>query len=138
MSLCHYLGCTALLSRCEDNMLLVAADERQCRNQSELQYTEALASLLFAYQFDLQRVKEACIPLTAAKYRRAHRALQTEIRQSWDGKLRKLDKDTLLELLSAVYANCELVLLTSRLTAAYQILCPTKSQHGYAVEREWS
>ena len=62
MSLCHYFDCAAILSHAEDNcMLFMKAMEDELDDDDESKWQELWPLFLLALQFDLQRVKKACI-----------------------------------------------------------------------------
>ena len=107
LSLCHYFDCAALLSRAEDNMLLMVRA-----------YTAATAargtrgtlcpyqwSLEVADQFGLERVKTECIPLQAARFRNKRRTAGKS-QEWWQLAMQQLSKDTVIELVRAI-RSCE-------------------------------
>ena len=98
--LVSYFDCARLLSRCEGHSLLVL-EAQQHPSHSEGAWTLVLATLEFASKFDLQRVKQASIPLLAPRCCRSLDEPAEVSKQLWE-RVGKLDKDTLLALLQAV------------------------------------
>ena len=103
LSLCHYFDCALLLSRAEHNMLLTVAACQPPLQAKRLKWDEPMQCLEVACNFGLQRLKEACMPVVAARYRRA-----TNINEnvaalaSWEKYLQRLEKATLIELMRAI------------------------------------
>ena len=98
LSLCHHFDCAALLSRVEDNMLLVVAEDSNYDNE----FTATWLCLLTADKFDLQRVKQACIAEQAAQCCSDRYSPCGESKQWWQETVQALHQDTLIELLQAI------------------------------------
>ena len=100
-SLCHYFDCAVLLARAETNLLLAVAENQRTRHQ-EPHWFRTRGYLCFASQFGLQRVKAACIPLQAERCFRLRKKSDSESKEQWEELVRRLDKDTLIELMQAI------------------------------------
>ena len=95
MSLCHYLDCARILSRAEDNcLLLVVPDE----DYSNAQLHQLWPLFKLALQFDLQRVKKACMPPVAR-----HGMQCYQHKEEWESIRPLLSKDTLFEMLQVTF-----------------------------------
>jgi len=96
MSLCHYFDCPAVLSRAEDNcLLLVEAKDAHSRPANDV-WDEVWQCFQLAVIFDLQRVKKACMLRLATCSVRASRH-----RQEWESIRKLVDKDTAFDMLQA-------------------------------------
>ena len=89
----HYFDCAVVLSRVEDNILLVVGG-RYADHQQDWEHV--WRHFRFALEFDLQRVKRACMPLLAKAS--THIGSQSK---EWQAIRAQLDKDTLFEMLLA-------------------------------------
>ena len=98
VSLCHYFDCAVLLSRCEGNILLALAENEHVKPYRSM----ARVFLFLASQFGLQRVKAACIPLQARSCRRVRNRPDSESKEQWEELMKRVDKDTLIELVQAI------------------------------------
>ena len=118
MSLCHYFDCVVVLERAEANCLLAAKgseeqreSDRYCRcgccsgsdEDMNIDYAKEWNSVwpcfVLAQQFDMKRVKAACVPVLVQ-----HSLLQSRHKEEWESVRAQLDKDTLFELMQATYA----------------------------------
>ena len=100
LSLCDYFYCAQLLSRCEDNMLLLVKEDRKPKGKD--QKYECRMCLQRASEFSLQRVKEACIPVVAARCCSARKESASKSKAQWERLVQSLDGATLVALLQEV------------------------------------
>ena len=97
LSLCHYFDCALVLSRAEDNCLLVVQSPKSA-SDLEVEWNGTWPCFLLALQFDLHRLRKVCI-VALAKY---HIQVGRH-KEEWEGIRAQLGKDTLYELLQAAF-----------------------------------
>ena len=97
VSLCHYFDCKAVVSRAEYNCVLMVEFMADIGATDSL-WSELWSCFLLALQFDLKRVKAACVETLAC-----HSTLVNAHKTEWESVRAQLDKDTLFELLQAAF-----------------------------------
>ena len=101
LSLAHYFDCAQLLSRAEDNMLLVLKAET-VKQRSDEWASESTVYLELATRFGLRHLKTTCLSLVAAENRSARKGSTTDRNIAWEKFVEQQDKTTLIELLRAM------------------------------------
>lgn len=94
MSLCHYFDCARVLCRAEDNMLLVVG-AAVGGNNLLVDRNNVWPCIRLAVQFDLKRVRAACIPWLATC------SDDAKCKEEWERARVYLNMDTLFEVLQA-------------------------------------
>ena len=107
MSLGHYFDCALVLSRAEDNLLLMVAASQFGAASALEDYRQMCWSITWpclstAIKFDLKRVKTACMSLLATCCR--HLSSQST---QWESIRTQLDKDTLFVLLQMALVDAK-------------------------------
>ena len=97
LSLCRHFDCSLVLSRAEDNVLLAMSETLE-PSFSDVEWRTVRSCFLLALQFDLQRVKEECVPLLAL-----HCVIGSSRKKEWRALRARLDADTLFELMLAAF-----------------------------------
>ena len=98
MSLCHYFDCSVVLSRAEDNCLLVLRSRDDGAAGTECEWNEVWPCFVLALRCDLQRVKDDCMPRIAQHCKRGNSR-----RQEWQAARQHLDTDTAFDMLLAAF-----------------------------------
>ena len=97
MSLCPHFDCAVVLSRAEDNCLLVI--EKYLKYYVNVEWNKVWQFFLLELQFDFQQLKAACIPRLAklSTIGGGHKAELESIRAT-------LDKNTMFEIMQTAFA----------------------------------
>ena len=82
VSLCHHFDCPHMLSRVEDNMLLLLGELQSVRGRP-MSGVQVAVCLQYAVSFGLQRVKRSCMSDIAATCRSTRHRSETESEAQW-------------------------------------------------------